>query len=295
MPLDRRGAYIAAASYVLWGIMPIYLHALREVDGLEVLASRVVFSWAFLFGIRALFGGFGFLRALGDAAVARRFLVSALLVSLNWFLYIGAVASDRGVDASLGYFINPLVSVALGAWVLRERLRPGQWAAVATAAAGVLYLTLQAGQVPWIGLSLAVSFALYGLARKTAPLGAIDGLAAETTLLLPLALAGFAWFAFHGESALVAGPWTRRWLLAAAGPVTAVPLVLFAEGARRIPLSLLGLLQYVGPSLQMAVGVYLFGERVSSARLVGFAIVWSALVVYSAEGFLHARRAQTAG
>jgi chloramphenicol-sensitive protein RarD len=214
-------------------------------------------------------------------------------VAANWFVYIWAVNAGRVVDASLGYFINPLVNVLIGAAFLHERLRPAQWAAAGVAAAGVGWLTWQAGAVPWIGLVLALTFGLYGLLRKTAALGAIEGLTLETVLLTPLAAAYLLWLAHAGASGFVEGDTATRLLLAAAGPVTAVPLLLFAAGARRIPFSTLGLLQYLGPSLQLLIGVWLYHEPFA-ARAPGYVLIWIALAVFSVEGLLQGWRSRAA-
>ena len=207
-----------------------------------------------------------------------------MLLSSNWFIYIWAVNNGRIIDSSLGYFINPLVNVLLGFLLLRERLRPGQWAAVALAAAGVAWLTWQGGHLPWIGLLLAATFGTYGLLRKTAALGPLEGLSLETLLLFPLALAYLIVLTWNGHNTFLAAPASSRWLLVAAGPITAIPLLLFAAGARRIPLSVLGLLQYIGPSLQLLLGVWLYHEPFGGDRLIGFVMIWSALAVYSLEG-----------
>ena len=217
-------------------------------------------------------------------------LLSALLLSGNWLVYVWAVNHGHVIDASLGYFINPLVYVLLGFAFLHERLRPMQWGAVALAGLGVAWLTWQAGQLPWIALLLAGTFGLYGLMRKTAPLGALEGLAAETLLLAPLAVPALLLWTLHGDSALAhADASTLGWLLAA-GPVTAVPLLLFAAGARRIPLATLGLLQYIGPTLQMAIGIWVSHEPSPAERLPGFMLLWAALALYSLEGLWVTRR-----
>ena len=194
------------------------------------------------------------------------------------------------IDASLGYFITPLVNVLLGASVLRERLRPLQWTAIAIAAAGVVELGLVAGAPPWIGLVLALSFGGYGLLRKTAHLGAVEGLAVETALLFPLAAGYLGWLGFHGQLAFATAPAPIPALLALAGPVTALPLVLFAAGARRITMTQLGLLQYIAPTLQWALGVTLFHEPVDGARLAGYVVIWAALALYSGGSVLHKLR-----
>jgi len=201
------------------------------------------------------------------------------------------VQNHHVVDASLGYFILPLVNVALGFVFLRERPRPGQWLAVAVAAAGVLWLAVQAGRLPWIALVLALTFGFYGLLRKVAVLGALEGLTLETLMLAPVAAVVLAWWSWQEQGALVQGDLsTVGWLLLA-GPMTAVPLLLFAAGARRIPMSTLGILQYISPSLQFALGVWVYNEAFQPARLVGFVLIWAALVVYSVEGWLARQRA----
>jgi chloramphenicol-sensitive protein RarD len=229
---------------------------------------------------------------LGDVLkrpkVLAGFAASALLLSSNWFIYIWAVNHGRVVDSSLGYFINPLLNVLLGFVLLHERLRPVQWTAIALAAAGVAWLTWQGGHLPWIALALAVTFGLYGLLRKTAALGALEGLALETLLLFPLALGYLVILTLHHDNQFLAAPAAQQWLLAAAGPITAIPLLLFAAGARRIPLSVLGLLQYLGPSMQLILAVWLYHEPFGQERLIGFAFIWLALAIYSAEGAMRA-------
>ena len=276
-------------------MFPVYFKALQAVPPLEMMAHRIAWSLGFVALVLAARHRWAW---LGPALADRRLLLgcaaSAGLIALNWFLYIWAVVNARVVEASLGYFINPLVNVLLGAVVLKETLRRGQWLAVAVAGAGVTWLTWLAGALPWIALALAGTFGLYGLLRKTAPLGALEGLAMETLLLGPLAIAGLAWLAWQGQSAFVAAPgWTQA-LVVASGPITAIPLLLFAAGARRIPLSLLGILQYIGPTLQLLVGVWLFGEPFEAARLAGFALIWAALALYSAEGWWQQRRPDAA-
>jgi chloramphenicol-sensitive protein RarD len=221
------------------------------------------------------------------------FVASSVMVAINWFVYIWAVNSGRVVDASLGYFINPLVNVLIGAVFLHERLRRAQWTAVGVAAAGVSWLTWQAGAVPWIGLVLGLSFGIYGLLRKTAALGAIEGLTLETVLLAPIAAVYLAWLVETGQSEFAHGGTTTRLLLLAAGPVTAAPLLLFAAGARRIPLSTLGLLQYIGPSLQLLIGVWLYHEPFAE-RAPGYVLIWIALAVFSIEGIVRGWRARAA-
>lgn len=286
----NRGVLYALGAYLLWGVFPIYFKAVQAVAPTEVLAHRVLWSLMFVAALLGAMRNWHWIRALAQPRVLKTFVASALLVSMNWLIYIWAVQAGRVVDASLGYFINPLVNVVIGAAFLHERLRPGQWVAVALAALGVAWLTWQAGQPPWIGLSLAFSFATYGLLRKTAPLGALEGLAVETALLTPLALAWLGWLAVHGGSAFVNGlagqagasPGSSV-LLLLAGPITAVPLLLFAAGARRIQFATLGLLQYVGPTLQLLLGVWLYGEPFERSKAFGYALIWVALAVFTVD------------
>jgi chloramphenicol-sensitive protein RarD len=290
----NRGIAYAAAAYLLWGVFPIYFKALKQVAPLEILGHRIVWSLAVC---AALLLALRRLQWLADLRRQPRvlawFAASSILVAGNWFVYIWAVNAGRVVDASLGYFINPLVNVLIGAAFLHERLRPAQWAAVGVAAVGVAWLTWQAGALPWIGLVLALTFAVYGLLRKTAALGAVEGLALETLLLAPLAAAYLLWLAHGGHSGFADGDAATRLLLLAAGPVTAVPLLLFAAGARRIPFSTLGLLQYLGPSLQLLIGVWLYGEPFAY-RAPGYVLIWIALAVFSIEGLLQGWRSRTA-
>jgi chloramphenicol-sensitive protein RarD len=283
----------AFLAYAIWGLFPLYFKQLKGVDAFEVIAHRTLWSLVVLLLVLAVLRRWAWLaEAIRKPAVLRASAISALLLSGNWLVYVWAVQNGHVVESSLGYFINPLVSVALGFAVLHERPRPAQWAAVGLAAAGVLWLAFGAGHVPWIALILALSFGFYGLMRKTATLGALEGLTLETLMLAPIAAVALAWWCAAGTSPLVRGApgdsTLTHWLLAA-GPLTAVPLLFFAVGARRIPLMLLGLMQYIAPTLQFAIGVGVYGEPMSNSRLIGFAIIWLALALYSAEGLLVSR------
>ena len=287
MSSSRSGVYFAASAYLLWGLFPIYFKLVRSASPLEILTHRVVWSVLFLAGLLTALRRWSWLRAaLGQAKVLAVFAASALMLSINWLTYIWAVNNDRIVDSSLGYFITPLVSILLGQLFLHERLRRVQWVAVSIAAAGVLWLAIEARQLPWIGLVLALSFGTYGLLRKIASLGALEGLALETFMLLPAALGYGLLLLSTNQSAFVGGGSTLQALLLALGPVTAIPLLLFAAGARRISLATLGFLQYIAPSLQFMVGTLVYGESMSPGRLAGFAIIWIALAVYTAESLL---------
>jgi len=283
----RSGILYASLAFLCWGLFPLYFRTLDEVPPLQILAHRMLWSLAFLLIVLLLRRQWGWLRTVRQPRVFWSFVASALLLSANWLTYIWAVKNNHVIEASLGYFINPLVNIMLGYVILKERMRPAQWAAIAMAASGVLWLTVQAGSVPWIALMLALSFGAYGLLRKTAALGALEGLSFETIVLFPIAAVYVTWLTLQGQNVfLTTGSDTTRWLLIMAGPFTAVPLLLFATGARKIPLSILGLLQYISPTLQFLLGVMLFKEAFTLDRLVGFMLIWGALILFAGEGLL---------
>ncbi len=287
----NRGLVFAALAYAVWGLFPIYFKQVAQVPALEVVLHRTVWSLLFVLGVLLVLKRWAWMRPLlGQPKVLGAFALSALLLSSNWLVYVWAVQNQHVLDASLGYFILQLVNVARGYTFFGERPRRGQWLAVALAAAGVVWLTLQTGQLPWIALVLALTFGFYGLLRKVAVLGALEGLALETMMLSPLAMAVLVFWGAQGQGVAVQGDVsTLAWLLFA-GPMTAVPLLLFAAGARRIPMMTLGILQYIAPTLQFALGVWLFGEPLQPSRLIGFGLIWLALLVYSLEGWWRSRR-----
>ncbi|WP_431265575.1 EamA family transporter RarD [Roseateles chitinivorans] len=287
----RTGMLYAALAYIAWGLFPLYFKRLSHVSAFEIIAHRTLWSMVFVAILLTALRRWAWLgpvlrspKLLGTCAV------SALLLSTNWLVYVWAVQQGHVVEASLGYFINPLVNVMLGFVFLRERLRPVQWLAIGLAAAGVVWLTVTAGRLPWIALVLALSFGIYGLMRKTAHLGALEGLTLETLILSPFAAIALFWWTSQGTSAFATGDAGHiAWLLLA-GPLTAVPLLLFAAGARRITLTTLGLVQYLSPTIQFLLGVWLYHEPLAGARLAGFVLIWSALAVYSAESLWRSRR-----
>lgn len=289
------GVVYAISAFTIWGLFPIYFKALHSISAPEMLAHRMAWSMAFLFIVLTVRRQWRWLRpVLSQRRLLARFAASAVLLSANWGLYIWAVNDGRIVEASLGYFINPLVNVLFGMAFLKERLRALQWVAVGIALAGVLWLTWQTGHPPWISLALALTFGGYGLLRKTAKLGALEGLTLETMLLFPVALAFLAFLGLRGVSGFADASTGTQILLAAAGPITAVPLLLFAAGARRIPLSMLGLIQYITPTLQLLIGVLVYSEPFDGDDLIGYGAIWAALGVYSFEGIWQARRARPA-
>ncbi|WP_076592915.1 EamA family transporter RarD [Herminiimonas arsenitoxidans] len=288
------GMLYALSAYMAWGLFPIYFKSLHDIAPLEILLHRMVWALGFLLIVLAVRKQWAWISGVfRQPKVLAGFTASALLLSTNWFVYIWAVNHDRIVDASLGYFMTPLVNVLLGFLVLGERLRRLQWAAVAIAAIGVAWLTWENGHLPWISLTLGLTFGTYGLLRKTATLGALEGLSLETLLLFPLAALALTMMTWGGNSSFVHASSASQWLLVAAGPITAIPLLLFAAGARRIPLATLGLLQYITPTIQLLIGVWLYHEPFSGARLIGFATIWIALGLYSLDGVWQTYKRQT--
>lgn len=293
--LDRQGLAAAVVAYVIWGVFPLYWYLLRHVPALEIMAHRIVWCALFVAGWLFLSQGRGWLRASLRPGVGRMLLVSSVLISGNWGLYIWAVTHGHVVESSLGYFINPLVNVLLGVLVLRERLNGAQWTAVAVAGAGVLWLTVQLGQPPWIALTLAFSFAFYGLIRKVAHVDAVPGLAIESLLMLLPALGLLGWMHARGEARFLGGQPGSDVLLVIGGVMTALPLIGFAFGARRIPYSTIGILQYIAPSLQLICGVWLLDEPFSGTQAVGFGCIWLALLIYAGDGLRRLRSAPSPG
>jgi chloramphenicol-sensitive protein RarD len=289
--IDGRGLAASVSAFLMWGLLPLYLKALHMVPVAQLTAHRV--TWGFLFG-------FGWLlvrgeaqqmrRALADPPTRNKLFITAALIAINWGIFMWGTANHHVVEVSLGYFIAPLLNVALGVLVFRERLNRAQTLAVAIAAAGVIYLTGSAGQPPWLSLGIALSFALYGLVRKVAKVEALPGFAGETLMLFPFAAGYILWCELGGQGSMTELSWGFNGLLLLAGPVTAVPLVLFAVGARRIPLSTVGLLQYIAPTMQLLTALFVFHEPFTSARVVGFSMIWAALAIYGTDGLLAGRR-----
>lgn len=286
-----RGGFAAAFCYVLWGLVPLYWKQLTEVDPVELIAHRHVWSLLFLIALMRTQGGFKpIAQALSTGpSIARNFL-SATLLTINWLVYVRGVNTGHVVECSLGYFLVPLVNVLVGRFVLHEHLRPAQWVAVGCAAGGVALMILQLGRPPWIALTLAGSWGAYSLMRKRSPLGSLAGLTLETLLLFPLAAAFLGWLHLRGGGALGHVDTVTHVLVVSAGPITAVPLLLFAYGARRVRLSTLGLLQYIAPSVQLVLGVWLYHEPFSRGRGMSFAFIWAGLVLYTIDNLLAQRR-----
>src|SRR5829696_4096574 len=290
---DRRGLAYGSGAYLLWGLFPAYWPLLRPAGSAEIMAHRIVWSVACIAALLAVRGHWGWLRALG-ARRAGLLAVAAAVVSANWLGYIWGVTHGHVVETSLGYFINPLVTVLLGVLVLGERLRRWQWAALGLGTVAVLVLAADYGRPPWLALLLALSFGTYGLVKKQVGIGAAESLGTETALLAVPAMAYVGWLTATGGSTFGAGGVGHALLMAVAGPVTAIPLLLFGAAARRLPLSTVGLLQYLAPVLQFGFGVLLFHEPMPAARLAGFALVWLALAVFTVEGLRRSRRVRPA-
>jgi chloramphenicol-sensitive protein RarD len=287
----NRGVLYGVSAYLMWGFFPIYFKALQVVPSLEIMLHRVVWSFIFVASLIMLRREWPKLReSLRNPRLLLVYILSALLLATNWLVYIYGINSGQIVETSLGYFINPLVSVALGVIILRERLRPLQWAAIGIAALAVIYLTVQVGSPPWIALALAFSFGLYGLIKKIAPLGALQGLSLETGLLFIPAALYLLFLDFQGAGAFGQVSLSVTILLALAGIITATPLLLFARAARAISLTLLGILQYIAPTVQFLLGVFLYNEPFTLTRLVGFSIIWIALLIFTFEGLNERRK-----
>ena len=289
----RRGVAFGFGAYLLWGVFPLYFRLLDRSGAFEILLHRVLWSLIFCLTLIAVGRSWGQLRAIFRSGRQTLFLaVAAFAIAINWGVYIYAVNSGQVVEASLGYFINPLVTVALGVLVLRERLRLLQWAAVAVGVIAVVVLTVDYGHVPVIALTLACSFGTYGLLKNRvgADGGAVAGLTTETLVLAPVAAIAVVVLTVNGDSTFTDNPPWQALLLASTGLITVVPLLLFASAARRVPLSTMGLLQYLTPVLQLLCGVLLLDEHMPLSRWAGFALVWSALALLTFDSLRTARR-----
>jgi chloramphenicol-sensitive protein RarD len=288
----NKGVGYAIGAYTLWGVFPIYWKLIHSVPALEIIGHRVIWSFVFVTLITLISGRWvDFKESIHDRKKIWPYILTAILLSINWFTYVWAVNAGYILEASLGYFINPLVSVLLGVVFLKERLRIWQWVSVSLAFVGIVYLTWRYGSLPWIGLTLAFSFAFYGLIKKKASLNSIQGITLETGImgipafgyLLVLEIAGNG--AFGNQP-----PWVLV-LLVLAGVVTGLPLLMFGAAARLIPLSTLGFLQYIAPTLQFLIGLVVYQETFSPEMLAGFGLIWVALLVFSFEGYLTRRKA----
>ena len=290
--LDRRGLWAAAGSFVIWGLMPLYWHLLKTVPSMQIVMHRIVWSTLLVVGGLCLTQGLQWLRiAMARPRVAWMLALSGVLIAFNWGLYIWAVNAGHVVETSLGYFINPLLNVVLGVVLLRERLSVAQWVSVAVATAGVLWLTFNYGSFPWIALSLAASFGLYGFIRKLAVVDSIPGLAIESLYLFLPAIAALLWLESHGAGGFVgAWSWQVDALLVFGGVLTAVPLIGFSYAVRRVPSSVVGFMQYIAPTLQRLIGVFVFHEVFDRDRAIGFTFIWIGLLIFAVDGVVRSRR-----
>lgn len=287
----NRGILYGIAAYLLWGIFPIYWKLISNVAPFEILLNRIVWSFVFLLIILYLQRNWSWIKLLRSNRKLRLVsILAALLLAVNWFTYIWGVNNGFIVETSLGYFINPLVSVLLGVVVLRERLRPLQITAVLIAGLGVLYLTIGYNSLPWIALVLAFTFGFYGLIKKQTPLGSVVSLSTEMTVLFLPALIGLFATHFSGHSTAQGSDFRTYFLLVASGIVTTVPLILFALAAHKIPLTTIGFLQYIAPTMQFLIGVFIYNEDFGTVRIIGFSIIWFALCIYTFDNIRNRER-----
>ena len=288
----NKGIWYGIGAYVTWGLFPIYWKWLHNVPALQLIGHRVLWSFLLLFIVILVSRQWSVFRAAAlKPRVVRIYVAAAVLIGINWLVYIWAVNAGFIVEVSLGYYINPLLNVFMGVLFLRERLRTLQWVPLGLATVGVLYLAFAYGSLPWIALTLAFSFGLYGLVKKTAPLGSLYGLTLETGLLFLPALLYLLYSDMTRQGAFLHSGAISDVLMMGAGLMTTVPLLMFASAARRIPLSLVGILQYIAPTLQFLIGVLVYGEPFTHVQLIGFSLVWAALILFAVEGLV-TRRAQ---
>lgn len=287
-----RGMVAASLSYTIWGILPVYWKALDHVPAYEILGHRMAWSLPFIVLFLVISGQYEALRQLRDKKALIISAASAALLAINWLIYIWAVNAGHIVETSLGYYINPLVTVGFGVFFFNERLRGGQIGAMVLAAGGVVYLTLVYGSFPWIALALAITFAVYGLFHKKIGIAPMKSLYLETLVFFLPAVALIIYLGRDGSSGFVHGDGVTVGLLAGTGLITTIPLLLFGYAAQKIPLFLLGILQYTAPTLNLLIGVFIYGEEFPFSRMIGFILVWSALLLFVVEGIVQRSRQQ---
>ena len=285
----NKGIWYGIGAYAMWGFFPIYWKLLHHVPAVELLGHRIAWSFIFLIVIILISKQWNEFRSLINKNTLRIYLIASLLIGVNWLLYVWAVNAGHIVETSLGYFINPLLSVFLGLIILREKLRTTQWIPIVIAFIGVIYLTFTYGRLPWIALGLAFSFGFYGLVKKLAPLSSVFGLTLETGILFLPALVYLGVRQSDGSGAFLQTGLTADLLLIGAGIVTTIPLLMFASAAKQIPLTMIGILQYLAPTIQFLIGVFVYKESFDTPRLIGFSIVWLALIISWVENFMSNR------
>jgi chloramphenicol-sensitive protein RarD len=287
----NKGIVFGISAYLIWGFFPAFFKALQEVSALQIMFHRVVWSFVFVVVVILVKRDWAALKAqIGSLKILLIYGTAAVLLAVNWWIYIYGVNSGQVLETSLGYFLNPLINVAMGVVLLKEKLRPAQWVPVGMASAGVLYITLQYGKLPWIALGLAILFALYGLVKKVAPLGALYGFTVETAVLILPSLGYLMFVESQGSGSFGHSGVSTAVLLVLSGAVSAVPLLMFAAAARLIPLYMMGILQFIAPTCQFLLGVLAYHEPFTPTRVVGFSIIWAALLFYWLEGMIAQRR-----
>lgn len=282
----NKGILYGLGAYILWGFFPIYWKFLHSISALQLIGHRIVWSFILLIAVILITGQWTEFRSTFNARVLRLYLIASLLIGGNWLVYVWAVNAGHILETSLGYFINPLLSVLLGLIVMREKLRRAQWIPILIAFIGVVYLTVTFGRLPWIALGLAFTFGFYGLVKKLAPLSSLQGLTLETGILLVPALVYLGIVEVNGTGAFLHTGITTDLLMIGAGVVTTIPLLMFASAAKRIPLTMIGVLQYLAPTIQFLIGVFIYHEEFDTTRLIGFSMVWLALAIFWVENYL---------
>ncbi len=286
----KKGLIFVFSAYTLWGFFPIYFKFLHEAPAIQIMAHRVTWSFIFLVFLIATRKEFSRLLKSFTKKIILTYTLAGILLAINWLTYVWGVNAGFVVETSLGYFINPLVSVVLGVVFLKEKLRNLQWIPVVLATIGVIYLAIDHGSLPWIALVLASTFGTYGLIKKIAPLPSIHGLTVETGAILIPAVLFLLFVQFNGTAAFGHSSPQTTFLLALSGIITAIPLILFASGAPKVPLTTIGILQYIAPTIQFLIGVFIYDEPFTTGKLIGFSIVWIALIIFTVEGLMNGYR-----
>lgn len=285
----NKGILYGIGAYALWGFFPIYWKFLHNISALQLIGHRIAWSFILLMGVILISGQWAAFRVTFNVRNLRIYLIASLLIGVNWLMYVWAVNAGHIVETSLGYFINPLISVLLGLLILREKLRRAQWIPVVIAFMGVTYLTITFGRLPWIALGLAFSFGFYGLVKKLAPLSSLFGLTLETGILFIPAIVYLGFAQVNGTGAFLHTGVVSDCLMIGAGLVTTVPLLMFASAAKQVPLTMIGVLQYLAPTIQFLLGIFVYKEEFDHTQLIGFSIVWLALVIFWVENYLAKR------